>query len=97
MLEVATVPQFLARLKHLFAQTVLARWRGLNAPILERLIDEQGRTRFWQRGGGYDRNLFSDAEVTEKVQYIENNPVRAGLVNIPSEYRWSSAHTRGAR
>lgn len=51
----------------------------------------------WQRGGGYDRNIFSNEELIEKIEYIENNPVRAGLARIPSAYMWSSASRRGAR
>jgi putative transposase len=31
------------------------------------------------------------------ARYVELNPVRAGLINAPSQYRWSSAaaHVRG--
>jgi putative transposase len=47
--------------------------------------------RFWQRGGGYDRNLYSAEEVWEKIEYVHRNPVRRGLAGCPSEYRWSSA------
>lgn len=45
----------------------------------------------WQRGGGYDRNIYSDAERIEKTDYIHNNPLNAGLVKKPVDYRWSSA------
>ena len=47
--------------------------------------------RFWQRGGGYDRNLYSDGEVWEKIQYIHGNPVKRGLVGTEIEFLWSSA------
>jgi REP-associated tyrosine transposase len=33
--------------------------------------------RFWQRGGGYDRNLRSAADIHEKIDYVHANPVRA--------------------
>jgi putative transposase len=92
-LATTTVPQFLSRLKRPFAQTVLSRWQRLDAPVLDRLVDSRGQRRFWQRGGGYDRNIFSDDEVIEKIEYIESNPVRAGIVRRPREYKWSSAHT----
>jgi hypothetical protein len=29
------------------------------------------------------------------VRYIENNPVKAGLVRMAQEWLWSSAHYRG--
>ncbi len=32
--------------------------------------------------------------IHSSVHYIEYNPVRAGLVNAPEEWRWSSARTR---
>ena len=46
--------------------------------------------RFWQRGGGHDRNLRSDRDVHEKIQYIHENPVRRGLVAQPEGWPWSS-------
>ncbi len=54
--------------------------------------------RFWQRGGGYDRNLWRQAEVREKIDYIHANPVRRGLVAHPRLWPWSSWqawHQRG--
>ena len=85
------VPSFLRRLKPAFAKTVLTRWAELDAPILSKIQDKSGRTRFWQPGGGYDRNIFTRDEFAEKVRYIHDNPVRAGLVEKATEYRWSSA------
>ncbi len=75
-----TLPQILQAIKQSPARRVLARWRELDAPILDRLSDSRGLMRFWQRGGGYDRNLYSADVITEKVEYIHGNPVRAGLV-----------------
>ena len=46
--------------------------------------------RFWQRGGGYDRNITTPEEAHEKAIYIHNNPVRAGLVDRPEQWPWSS-------
>jgi putative transposase len=47
--------------------------------------------RFWQRGGGFDRNLYNSDAVHACICYIENNPVRANIVRQANEYRWSSA------
>jgi putative transposase len=47
--------------------------------------------RFWQRGGGYDRNLWSKDEIVEKLEYVHNNPVRRGLCKTPADWYWSSA------
>ena len=35
--------------------------------------------------------IFSESMFLEKVNYIHRNPVRAGLVEDATEYRWSSA------
>ncbi|MDP8209031.1 MAG: transposase [Candidatus Electryonea clarkiae] len=47
--------------------------------------------RFWRRGGGYDRNIFGDEAVRKTIEYINNNPVRAGMAEYPEDYLWSSA------
>jgi hypothetical protein len=35
--------------------------------------------------------VFSNRFIKQKVDYIHNNPVRAGIVNLPDEYIYSSA------
>jgi putative transposase len=45
---------------------------------------------FWQREY-FDHWLRSQCEFDETVTYIETNPVRAGLVATPQDFRWSSA------
>jgi hypothetical protein len=52
---------------------------SLHAPeFLAELVDgpPNGRTahRFWQRGGGYDRNLRSVRDIHEKIRYVHENP-----------------------
>lgn len=46
--------------------------------------------RFWQRGGGYDENLFGSRTIWEKIDYIHMNPVRRGLCDTPASWPWSS-------
>jgi putative transposase len=48
--------------------------------------------RFWQAGGGYDRNMTSVETVVKAARYIHENPVRRGLVAHASEWAYSSAH-----
>lgn len=86
-----TVTTLLMRLKSQFAHQVIQRWRTLAAPILNRLRDASGHTRFWQPGGGYDRNLVSSENCHEKLNYLHQNPVRRGLVTHPDQWIWSSA------
>lgn len=47
--------------------------------------------RFWQRGGGYDRNLREPGTVHATIKYIHANPVRRGLVTRAEDWTWSSA------
>ena len=71
-------------------------WLKENAPnYLPTIEDVQPNgnraLRFWQRGGGYDRNLRSVRDIHEKIFYIHQNPVARGLASRPTDYRWSSA------
>jgi putative transposase len=50
--------------------------------------------RFWQVGGGYDRNLWNPKAIHSSINYIEDNPVRAELVENPEDWKWSSAKAR---
>jgi len=88
------ISAFLSRLKRPTARRILARWTELDAPILTRLVGARGRRRFWQPGGGYDRSVLSRGELIEKARYIEDNPVRRGLIGTKTDYRWSSAYWR---
>ena len=47
------------------------------------------RYRLWQRGF-YDFNIYSEEKLLEKLNYVHHNPVRAGLVLSPGDYKWSS-------
>jgi putative transposase len=52
---------------------------------------ERVRRRFWQPGGGYDRNVVQPSTVHQMVDYIHANPVRRGLVARAEDWEWSSA------
>jgi putative transposase len=90
----APVSDLLKRMKQPFARQVIARWRKLRAPILERLETRPGHYRFWQVGGGYDRNLSDPDELLKKMDYVDRNPVTRGLVENATDWRWSSARCR---
>lgn len=79
--------------------------RNAASRILPNLIEEErvqlrtqvgldGR-RMWQRSF---RSFAVDSEMLfrQKLNYIEENPVRAGLCTSPDEYFWSSAHPSAA-
>jgi putative transposase len=90
------ISQILTTLKQSVSKHAIL-WLQENAPgFLPKLADHQpdGRCvhRFWQRGGGYDRNLRSEADIYEKIEYIHNNPVHRGLVVDAKDWPWSSCH-----
>jgi REP-associated tyrosine transposase len=51
---------------------------------------------FWQHES-YDHVVRDYEELLRIVRYIENNPVKAGLVASPQDWRWSSAADRPSR
>jgi putative transposase len=83
--------EILDSLKKSVARRVIDRWQELGAPVLARITDPAGRTRFWQRGGGFDRNVRHRGEFAREVRYIHRNPVERGLVERPTDWSWSSA------
>jgi putative transposase len=46
--------------------------------------------RFWQPKY-YPFEIYSRFKLEEKLQYMHDNPVRAGLVHQATEWKWSSA------
>jgi len=63
--------------------------KGFTARQANRMLALTGNS-FWQ-GESYD-HLVRDRVEWERIKsYIEQNPVRAGLVREAAEYRWSSA------
>ena len=47
--------------------------------------------RFWQKGGGYDRNITKVETLLASMRYIHNNPVRKGLAQAADQWHYSSA------
>jgi putative transposase len=47
------------------------------------------RGHLWQ--GRFYSCILDETHLYAAVRYVENNPVRAGIVNNPEEYTWSSA------
>jgi REP element-mobilizing transposase RayT len=64
--------------------------KGFTAYEANRLLNRAG-TPFWQQES-YDHVVRSEAGMERIRRYIENNPVKAGLVAVPGDFQWSSAH-----
>ena len=63
--------------------------KGYTAREANKLLGRTG-TPFWQKES-YDHWVRNESEWQRIRSYIENNPVKAGLVVSPQDYRWSSA------
>ena len=68
---------------------VLQWVKGTTAREANHVLARTGKP-LWQRES-YDHRVRGEQEMERVVAYIENNPVKAGLVGEASLYRWSSA------
>ena len=65
--------------------------KGFSARRLNSMFDRKGS--IWQNGF-YDYVLDDEEKVLSKMKYIENNPVRKGLVTGAGDYEYSSSKYR---
>jgi len=74
-------------------QVAATRWlgplKGFVAHEANRILGRSGQP-FWQ-DESYDHLVRSDAEFERIREYIESNPVKAGLVAAAESWQWSSA------
>jgi len=89
------VDLLLKAIKRPFAFRIQQMLAEARSPLLGRLMirDRPGVTtfRFWQEGGGYDRNLRTEAAVAAAIDSIHPNPVRRGLCDRATRWKWSNA------
>ena len=81
-------------IKQPVAQKAIASLRQRRSDMLEKLKTVSGKRviyRFWLDGGGYDRNLFTPEAIAASIRYIHANPVKKMLVELESDWKWSSA------
>jgi type I restriction enzyme R subunit/putative DNA methylase len=72
---------------------LLQSLKGATARESNRILGRTGET-FWQ-AESYDHWVRDETERQRIVAYIENNPVKAGLVKRAEDHRWSSASEPG--
>ncbi len=85
---------FLQAVKVPVARKAIRHLKDHASDWLTRLTVPEGRRvrhRFWQPGGGYDRNITSIETLRAMIEYIHANPVRRGLVARAEDWEWSSA------
>lgn len=66
----------------------IRRWYAEHAP--QYYAEFGPGDRFWQPKC-YTFHIYSERKLTEKLNYLHENPVRAGLVQRATDWRWSSA------
>ncbi|MBU1023848.1 transposase, partial [bacterium] len=88
-----SISDILKSIKQSVSRRVVKQLKDNNSPLLTRMRTGLSSTeyRFWQDGGGYDRNYVSPDEILKQINYIHNNPVRRRLVDNPCDWYWSSA------
>lgn len=78
---------------HLLQDTVKG-WKSFTARQINRHLERTGGV--WQREY-WDRFVRDESHYIQAVQYIHQNPVKAGLAPRAEDWPWSSATLRGAR
>ncbi|GAC1473209.1 MAG: transposase [Isosphaeraceae bacterium] len=85
----------LKAIKRPFSFRVKQALATAQSPLLDALTVRERpgveRFRFWQEGGGYDRNLYTESAVLASIEYIHLNPVRKRLCEKAVQWKWSSA------
>jgi REP element-mobilizing transposase RayT len=66
-------------------EEILGAIKGASAHSINCLLGRQGTV--WQ-DESCDHVLRSEESLTEKAEYVFQNPVRKGLVATPEDYRW---------
>ena len=95
--EADTIDALLKAIKRPFSYRVKQLLIQSNSPLLERLTVHQRpgvkTFRYWQEGPGYDRNVGKPCTALAAIDYLHHNPVRRGLVERATDWRWSSARS----
>jgi putative transposase len=90
-----SISSILTTIKQSVAKRSLIYVRQHARAFLSKMEDRQPNGnvsfRFWQRGGGYDRNLIEPGTIWAEIEYLHANPVRRGLCKRPLDWEWSSA------
>ena len=66
------------------------RWlKGRTSRLANRILGRTGKP-FWQ-DESFDHWVRSMEELQDLIEYVEYNPVKAGMVEAKQQWRWSSA------
>jgi hypothetical protein len=79
----------------MFGGGAASQFKGVWSPVVgdgaEYQMTSTRQPAFWQ-DESFDHWIRSDAQFERIRMYIEQNPVKAGLVRNAEQWKWSSAH-----
>ena len=91
---IVEIDNLLSAIKQPYAVKIKNLLLASGSDLVDRLTVQErpGKTafRYWQEGPGYDRNLSSQKAVLAAIEYIHRNPIRRGLVDEITHWKWSS-------
>ena len=70
---------------------IVHSWKSFTAHECNKVLSRTGQ--FWEREP-FDRYIRNARHFRHALIYIESNPVKAGLCEKPTDWRWSSARRR---
>jgi putative DNA methylase len=70
---------------------IVQSWKSFTAKRANAILDQAGR--FWAPDY-FDRYIRDEAHLQTAINYIEHNPVKAGLAAAAEAWAWSSARRR---
>lgn len=71
--------------------SIVHSWKSFTANKINEIHGRKGAV--WQRNY-YDRYMRDNDQLMGAIHYVEQNPVKAGLVATAAEWPWSSARHR---
>jgi putative transposase len=70
---------------------IVHSWKSFTATSANQILGRSGA--FWHRDY-FDRFIRDEGHLNRTIEYVENNPVKAGLTSKPAQWLWSSARLR---
>ena len=70
---------------------IVQSWKSFTAKAANRLLGREGP--FWHKDY-FDRYIQDEGHLARTVDYVENNPVKAGLITAAADWPWSSRRFR---
>ncbi len=71
--------------------SIVRSWKSFAASQANQILGRSGA--FWHRDY-FDRFIRDEGHLERTIEYVENNPVKAGLVPSASDWPWGSARLR---